>query len=117
MDLSRLSLTGWSSLAAALDAPDALIAALVSAIATLGLIACFGPRLPFARAGKPPAQRLQDGGASDYLINGASLKPLTEPARALLDGLVPGGPRLAALSAHFADACPGLQGDIEALVL
>ena len=116
MDLSFFSLDGWSAFVAGLDAPDTLLAALVSAMTTLGLIAGFGPRLPFARAARtaaPPAV----GGASEFLINGSSLKALTEPARALLESFPPGGSRLVALSAHFAGACPELRGDIEALVL
>ena len=65
----------------------------------------------------PAAAAAPGGTACDFLINGASLKALTEPARALLDGLPAGGPRLAALAAHFAADAPTLQGDLETLVL
>ena len=111
MDVSRLSLSAWP----VLDLPEGALAALVSAVATLALVAVLGPRLS-ARAGRPAAAA-PGGSACDFLINGASLKPLTEPARALLDGLPAGGPRLAALAAHYAADCPTLRGDLEALVL
>ena len=116
MDLSHFSLTDWPSIAAAIDAPDTLIASLVSAVATLGLIAACGPRLPLGRRRRLPSAG-QEGIACDFLISGSSLKPLTEPGRALLESLPPEGPRLAALAAHFATDCPGLQGDVEALVI
>ena len=112
MDVSRLSLSAWP----VLDLPEGALAALVSAVATLALAAILGPRLSFARAGRPAAAA-PGGSACDFLINGASLKALTEPARALLDGLPAGGPRLAALAAHYAADCPTLRGDLEALVL
>jgi PAS domain-containing protein len=115
MDLSRFSLSGWSSFAGGLELPEGLLAALVSAVATLALIASFAPRLPSGRRAAAPETGA--AGACDYLISGASLKALNEPARALLAGLPPGGPRLAALSAHLATDCPGLQADLEALVL
>ncbi len=117
MDLSRLSLSAWPSLGLAGQVPEGLIAALVSAVATLALIVSFAPRLPFVRAGQPAAPDAGDLGACDFLINGASLKALTESARALLDGLPSGGSRLAALAEHLAADCPGLRADLEALVL
>ena len=42
---------------------------------------------------------------------------MTEPARALLDRLEPAGGRLAALIEYLQLDCPGLQPDLEALVL
>jgi PAS domain-containing protein len=113
MDLSRFSLSGWpfSGIVAAL--PDGLVAALVSALATVALMAVFGPRRQAARS----RDAAEPGVACDFLVDGASLKPLTEPARALLDGLAPGGAGLAALAAHLADDCPGLKADLETLVL
>ncbi len=86
-------------------------------MATLVLITSFAPRLPFARFGRIAGPEDRDAGACDYLITGASLRALTEPARALLEGLPAGGSRLAALAVHLANDCPGLQGDLEALVL
>ena len=116
MDVSDLTLAGWPVVARLGDAPEALTAALVSAVATLGLILFFAPRLPIAGSGRA-ARRAARGRACDFLINGASVKPLTEPARALLDSLSAGGPRLAALTVHLAADCPDLQPDLEALVL
>ena len=51
MDVSDLTLAGWPALARLGEAPEALTAALVSAVATLGLILFFAPRLPIARGG------------------------------------------------------------------
>ncbi|HET9067572.1 MAG TPA: PAS-domain containing protein [Amaricoccus sp.] len=90
-----------------------LLAALVSAVATLALMAFLGPRLALRRAG-PAAS---GAAACDFLVNGASLRALTEPARALLATLPVDGPRLAALAAHHAADCPSLRADLEALVL
>ena len=80
----------------------------------MALIAAFGPRRAPARASEAATR---DSGACDYLVDGASLKPLTDAARELLDGLAPGGARLAALAAHLADDCPSLQADLETLAL
>ena len=115
MDVSDLTLADWPALGGLGEAPEALTAALISAVATLGLILFFAQRLPIARGGAHPARR--DAAACEFLINGASVKPLTEPARALLDSLAPGGPRLAALTVHLAGDCPDIQPDLEALVL
>ncbi|HRO12711.1 MAG TPA: hypothetical protein PK452_14370, partial [Amaricoccus sp.] len=109
MDLSRLFSSAWPIGAL----PEGLLAALVSAAATLALVGLLGPRL--ARAGRLPAGSA--AGACDFLINGASLKALTEPARALLGSLPAGGPRLAVLAEHYAHDCPTLRTDLEALVL
>ena len=93
-----------------------MTAALVSAVATLALVLVLRPAAA-DRARRPVAPGRARDGACDFLINGASVKPLTEPARALLDSLGAGGPRLAALTAHLAADCPDLQPDLEALVL
>jgi PAS domain-containing protein len=114
MDLLHSSLSNWLAVSAGVEVSDALVAALVSSVATLALVAGFAGRLPFGR--RPPAVG-PEAGACDYLISGTSLRPLTEPARALLAGLPAGGSRLAALAAHLAADCPGLQDDLEALVL
>ena len=93
--------------------PDAVTAALVSATATIGLVAGFSRRL---RAGAVPAAP-DESTASEFLIEGASVKPLTAAARRVLEALAPGGSRLAALGRHFALDCPDLADDLEALVL
>jgi PAS domain-containing protein len=116
MDLPDLTRAGWPALFRIGEAPEALTAALVSAVATLGLVLFFAPRLPIARGGRTHATP-REPAACDFLINGASVKPLTEPARTLLDSLDAGGPRLAALTVHLAADCPDLQPDLEALVL
>ena len=110
MDMSRFSLSGWPLLDVLGGLPEGVTAALVSAVATIALIAGLAPR----RA--TPAEPA-DGGACEFLVSGASLKALNEPARALLKCLPPSGPRLGALAAHFSAECPGLQSDLESLVL
>jgi PAS domain-containing protein len=112
MDVSRFWFSGWPAVPG--GTAEALAAALVSAVATLALVAGFAPRLGLGSGrGQPPA----DGGACDYLIQGTSVKPLSEAARALLAGLPRGGGRLAALAAHLAADAPEVQADLEALVL
>jgi PAS domain-containing protein len=113
MDPSHFMPSGWLPIALPEGLPQVMLAALVSGVATLVLILGFASRLPLARAGRAEP----DAGSCDYLIDGASLRPLTEPARALVDNLAAGGSRLAALSAHLASDCPGLPRDIESLVL
>jgi PAS domain-containing protein len=113
MDLSRFTLPDLSPLAV----PEGLVAALVSAVATLVLVAGFAPRLVGARPGRAADPTPRDAASCDFLIDGSSLKALSEPARALVDGLPAGGSRLAALAAHYAADCPDLQADIETLVL
>lgn len=114
MDFSRLPLPDWSLLA---STPDTVSAALVSAVATLALLIGFAPHLPRARGRvgleTPPA----DTTSCDFLIHGSSLKPLTEPARALLESLGISNARLATLGAHLASDCPSIQKDLESLVV
>jgi PAS domain-containing protein len=55
--------------------------------------------------------------ACDFLIHGAAVQPLSEPGRALLAGFPQAGGRLAALRAHLADDCPGIDADLEGLIL
>lgn len=116
MDIFSLSPGDWLPP----ETPETLIAALVSALATLALVLAFARWLPLARGAGGRAEAEMPG-ACDYLINGSSVKPLTEPGRALLDSLGSGangtGGRLAALTAHLAAARPGLQAELEALVL
>ena len=109
MDLSRLLPPGWPRSARPATLPEALLAA----AGQRGRDAGADRRLRAAAAlaaRQPPARRGRAASACDFLINGASLKALTEPARALLDGLPPGGPRLAALAAHLAADCPDAAG-------
>jgi PAS domain-containing protein len=116
MDFYRL-LPDWPPFAALSGAPEALLAALVSSVATLTLMLGFAPGLARGRPARTPGEAAGDGPACDYLIHGSSLKALNEPARALLDGLPGGGPRLAALGEHLAADCPDIRKDLEALVL
>ncbi len=112
MDLPTIALGEWLPG----ETPQTLIAALVSAVVTLVLVVAFARWLPLARSAARRAEP-EVPGACDYLINGSSVKPLTEPARALLDGLGGSGGRLAALTVYLSGARPGLQAELEALVL
>ena len=116
MDLTDLTVAGWPLLAQLGDVPEAVTGALVSAVATLALMLFFAPRLPIA-GGRRSRSAPGETAACDFLINGAGVKPLTEPARALLESLDPRMPKLAALSVHLSANCPALQPDLEALVL
>ncbi len=93
---------------------DVLVAAVVSALATLALIVTFASRLPLAR--RVPSQEA-DPAACEFLLVGSSLKAITEPARALLADLGPASSASAALGQHLEGDCPGVQRQIEALVL
>lgn len=115
MDLSRLSSSIWSVVEQTTEAPDALIAAAVSSVATLALVLGVVPRLGMVRTGR--AQEADDD-ACEFLITGGRVKPLSEPAHALLAGMAPGSDGgLTALSAHLSAGCPSLPADLEALAL
>lgn len=111
MDFSRFSLPGLSAATTPGAIPEALVAAVVSAIATLALVAGFAPRLA-ARAGATA-----DEDACEFAIEGAGVRPLTGPARALLSGLPHEGSRLAALARHLARDWPEALAGLEGLVL
>lgn len=115
MDFSRLSLADLS-LAGLIPQPsETMVAALVSAAATLALAAVFRPRgSRMARSEQEPGG---DPRACDFLINGTSLRSITEPGRALLSGLGRNGSRLAVLTEHLAQDFDGIQDDIETLIL
>ena len=109
MDLSRLLPVRWAALASGAVLRERCSPRLVSAVATLALVAGFAPRLAPRRAAgrRPPAGATAPATSSS---TAPAVKALTEPARALLAGLPPGGPRLAALAAHLAADCPDAAG-------
>ena len=116
MDFRGFSLSGMPFLERLSQTPETLIAAFVSASATLALIVALGPRL--ARTPTPRAARSGlDAGSCDFRIDGTSAKAVSEPARALLASFPRQGSRLAAIGDHLAPDCPGIRQDIEALVL
>lgn len=117
MDLSAFSPADWAAFAAIPNPPEAVLAALVSAMATLALLVAFRHRLVPAQGRAPAPADPEALGHCDFLVNGASLRPVNERARALLAGIGAGGPRLTALSNYLALDCPGIRADIEALVL
>lgn len=114
MDLSRFTLPDWAGLAAPGAVSETLVAAAVSAVATLALVAGFAPRVGIGGRG---ADRPPDDGACDFLVHGATVRPVTGPARALLADLPREGSRLAALAAHLTPDWPDAQAGLEALVL
>ncbi len=116
MDFRGFSLSGMPFLERLSQTPETLIAAFVSASATLALIVALGPRL--TRTPAPRAARSGlDAGSCDFRIDGTSAKAVSEPARALLASFPRQGSRLAAIGDHLAPDCPGIRQDIEALVL
>jgi PAS domain-containing protein len=115
MDFSKFSLSQWTPLSLTGEAPETLVAALVSSVATLVLAVAFGLRLPQRRS--PPAEAGEPDGVCDFVVHAASLTPLTEPARLLIESLPASGSRLAALAGHLATDCPEIQSDLEGLVL
>lgn len=114
MDLSRFSLPDLSGLVAPATVSETVVAAAVSAVATLALVAGFAPRL---RPGRRRDERVSDEGACDFAVQGTALRPLTAAARALLADLPREGSRLAALAAYLAPDWPDAQTGLEALVL
>lgn len=111
MDLPSLPLPDLPLLLGAL--PEAVTAAMVSAVATIGLVAGFSGRL----RPRPTLLVEEESDAPEFLIDGASVRPLTTAARQVMETLPPGGTRLAALGRHLAADCPDLANDLEALVL
>lgn len=104
-----------SGLGAALGrVPDYLWSAAAGAAATLALAQTAAPR---RTTRSPEAEREEAGETCDFLIHGATVQPVTGASRALLDGLPPGGGRLAQLRAHLAGLCPGIESELEALIL
>ncbi len=93
--------------------PDYVWAGLASALATLGLMTAFGPRAAVPRTASEPSAAT----ACDFLVHGGALQPLTEPARAMIDALAPGTGRLAALRKQLAADQPGIDADLEGLIL
>ncbi|MBA3324107.1 MAG: hypothetical protein H0T41_02110, partial [Rhodobacteraceae bacterium] len=88
--------------------PEFVWAALASAVTTLALAQAFAPR----RAGRTGrGETAAAAGDCDFLVHGGALQPLTEPARTLLASFAPATPRLAALRAHLAIDCPGIDAD------
>lgn len=114
MNLPPLPFADLASVSFVAALPDAVIAALVSAVATVALVVGLGGRVK-ARAAAGPVD--EPTAASEFLIDGASVKALTEQARHALEALPRGGTRLAALGRHFAADCPDLADDLETLVL
>lgn len=114
MDLPPLPLPDFAPLGFLMELPDAVAAALVSAVATMALVAAFSARRSRHRAEEAS---VADSGISEFLIDGASVRPLTASARQLVESLAPGGTRLSALARHFSVDCPCIQDSLEALVL
>lgn len=113
--LSTMEVSEWPLAGFIARVPNYVWAALISALATLGLGAFFAPR----GRSLPGAQPTGATSATDcdFLIRDARIAPANDPARALLDSLPPGPSKLAALSDHLAANCPHIQQDLEALIL
>ncbi|MCB1351642.1 MAG: PAS-domain containing protein [Rhodobacteraceae bacterium] len=117
MNLTGISFTDLPPIALLQQQPETLLAALVSAIATLALIVFVAPRLAAPHQGPRVAASGGEAETCDFLINGGSVKALTGSARALLDGLGRGTSPLSALKQHLETDCPSIHRDIDALVV
>jgi PAS domain-containing protein len=114
MDPISLGLPDWPLLARLAEVPDTVWSAFVAAVLTLALVAAFLPR----REPDPLIARAEDATACDFLINGASVRPVTAAARALLGGFGAGsGAPLQGLIRHLARDCASIQDDLEGLIL
>jgi len=77
MDLSRFTLSDWAGLASG-AVSETLVAAAVSAVATLALVAGFAPRIGLVGRG---GDRRSEDGACDFVVHGTTVRPITAPAR------------------------------------
>lgn len=118
MDLSISTyLPDWLASATAIgEVPDTVWAAMVSAVLTLALSSAFLGRRPEDGA-EEHLDPAEDATACEFLINGASLRPLSAAARALLGGLGGHQAPLQALTRHLEENCPRIGEDLEALIL
>ena len=111
MDLSRLSLTGWSSLAAASTLPEGAARRPGQRGRDAGADrGCFAPAAAPSRRERSRRSaagrrrlRLPDQRREPEAADRAGARAPRRPAR-------PAAPRLAALAAHFADDCPSAAG-------
>ncbi|PZQ49812.1 MAG: hypothetical protein DI556_10120 [Rhodovulum sulfidophilum] len=101
------------------ELPSVAAAAVLSAVTTLMLVVGLAPGglVPSLRGRARDAAAAKGEAECEFLIQGSSVKPLSEPARILLGGLDPKSGRLAALTAYLDQACPGFRADLEALIL
>ncbi len=114
MNFDGLALSDWHLL---VPPREAIGAAVASAIATVVLLASIAPWVIRRRdkAGPPP-----EGAEADtrlFQIVGSNLRPMTEPARAMIESLGISGGRLGAFCEYFSADCPEIRKDIEALVI
>lgn len=115
MDFTRFAFADWQDIAL-VQYPEALVAALISAVATIVMIKGFSPTRTSSQLEGPVGVGEEDHNTCEFLIEGNSLRAMSEPARALLAELNAGKPRLAALKEHLQEDCPSIQRDVEALV-
>lgn len=113
MDLSDFLTFDTPVAALIADMPDYAWAGFASALVTLALVVAFDPRRARDARTPDPVPAV----ACDFLVHGGALQPLTEPARALIDGFPPDIGRLAALRQHLAADSPGIDADLEGLIL
>lgn len=117
MELIRNFLSGISSFTELSQPPETLLAALISSVATIALIAGFLPR---ARSGSRETRASSDEGSQqtcEFLINGGSVRAMTAPARALLEDLGSSRSKLVLLKHYLLNDCPSIQQDLDALVV
>jgi PAS domain-containing protein len=117
MDLLQTILARFPEFSPLKQPPETFLAALISAVATIALIAGFMPRQIAAQPRPRNEPQDPDSDSCDFMLNGGSVKALSSPARVLLQQLGGGKPSLTAIKQHLLEECPGIDKDIEALVL
>jgi PAS domain-containing protein len=117
MDLIETLAARLPELSGLRQPPEALVSALISAIATVVLIVGFLPRA--LRVAPDTRGSTDTAGAEtcDFLVNGGSVKALTGAARALLGELGDGRPKLSLLKQYLQADCPTINQDLDALVV
>lgn len=117
MDLIQSFAANLPELTGLRQPPEALLSALISAVATLALIAGFLPRVTSTPSDNHSATDLAESETCDFLINGSSVKAMTAAARALMEDIGNGKSKLALLKMHLQVDCPGIQQDLDALIV
>lgn len=114
MDIPPSRLSDWLPVELLAAVPDTVMAALVSAVVTLGLVS----RLPGrhrhqpAAGGSPPIV----AGSCDFLIEGEILRPLNDLARQMASGFASRDRTLPELLGQLAADCCRVDAEVEALV-
>jgi PAS domain-containing protein len=117
MDLIEILAARLPDLSGLRQPPEALVSALISALATMALIVGFLPRALRSAPETRAATDTTGAETCDFLINGGSVKALTSAARALLGEFGNGKSKLGLLKQYLQADCPTINQDLDALVV